>query len=85
MAGFQIERTGVVDIHDGYEPYLRVNQENLIDMMLEAMEKVSAKPKTDFDGRFAGKITITVEFVGDLDCTSEDEKKDGGDEKTDRL
>ena len=67
MTPFYVERTGVVKIEDGYESDIKVNQESMIQVLAEAMEIYPIKPKTDYEGRFAARIRIEVEYLGDLE------------------
>lgn len=56
----KIERAGVVNFYYGYNPYLRVNQENLLEMLADEIEKLNV-PK-DFTGAFAGRVSLEVDF-----------------------
>ena len=67
MSPFYVERTGVVKIEDGYESDIKVNQESMIQVLNEAMEIHPVKPKTDYENRFAARIRIEVEYLGDLE------------------
>lgn len=67
MTSFYVERTGVVKIEDGYESDIKVNQESMIQALTEAMELHPIKPKTDYEDRFAARIRIEVEYLGDLE------------------
>ena len=67
MTPFYVERTGVVKIEDGYESDIKVNQESMIQVLIEAMEIHLIKPKTDYEDRFAARIRIEVEYLGDLE------------------
>ena len=67
MTPFYVERTGVVKIEDGYDLDIKVNQESMIQVLAEAMEIYPVKPKTDYEDRFAARIRIEVEYLGDLE------------------
>lgn len=44
---------------------LRINSEDIVE---DARALVaSAKPKMDWDGKFAGVVTLTIEFLGDME------------------
>lgn len=60
-----VSATGVVKIDTGYETDLRVNGEDMIAMIDRLVE--AAHPKTDHNNQFAGRVTITVELLGDLE------------------
>jgi hypothetical protein len=64
---FYVERTGVVKIEDGYESDIKVNQESMIQVLTKAMEIHPIKPKMDYEDRFAARIRIEVEYLGDLE------------------
>ena len=67
MTPFYVERTGVVKIEDGYKSDIKVNQESMIQALTKAMEIHPIKPKTDYEDRFAARIRIEVEYLGDLE------------------
>ncbi len=77
MTPFYVERTGVVKIEDGYESDIKVNQESMIQVLTEAMELHPIKPKTDYECRFAARIRIEVEFLGDLEAEPPKEDSHG--------
>ena len=65
MRELTVSATGVVKIDTGYETDLRVNGEDMIAMIDRLVE--AAHPKTDYNNQFAGRVTITVELLGDLE------------------
>ena len=67
MTPFYVERTGVVKIEDGYESDIKVNQESMIQVLTKAMEIHPIKPKMNYGDRFAARIRIEVEYLGDLE------------------
>ena len=71
----RVERAGVVKIEDGYEPDIKVNNESMIQVLTEAMEIHPIKPKKDYEDRFAARIRIEIEYLGDLE--PEQPKEDG--------
>lgn len=69
MRELTVSATGVVKIDTGYETDLRVNGEDMISMIDRLVE--AAHPKTDHNSQFAGRVTITVELLGDLEVSNE--------------
>lgn len=61
-----VTRTGIVDINCGYETRLTVNSEDLISLIEKAVNNATLSPVVDYDLKFAGRVTITVEFLGDM-------------------
>lgn len=59
----QIEliKRGVVNFEDGT---IWINSEDIVDKARELVD--SAKPETDWNGNFAGTVTLTIEFLGDM-------------------
>lgn len=57
-----VQRAGVVEI-GVYDGTIRVNQENLVDLISEEVEK--RKPTKDSNGKFAARVYIQVELLGD--------------------
>lgn len=55
-----IERAGVISLTRGYETGIQVNQEDLLEVLREAIEK--AAPQFDYNGSFAGSVKIEVKF-----------------------
>lgn len=62
-----VSRAGVVNISTIYNRDIAVNSESMVDMLDEAICKSAIKPQCDMNGLFAGKVTITVEFLGDME------------------
>ena len=60
-----VSATGVVKIENGCEAEIRVNGEDMI-LMIDKLV-ASAHPKTDYNNQFAGRVTITVDLLGDLE------------------
>lgn len=58
-----IERAGVISLTRGYETGLQVNQEDLLQLLSEEIEK--AAPPSDYNGVFAGSVKIEVKFYPD--------------------
>lgn len=60
-----VERCGVVNIDNGSSAHIRVNSDDLI---TEIYHKIfdGINPIVDWDSNFAGKVTITVEVLGEL-------------------
>lgn len=60
-----VERCGVVNINNGSSAHIRVNSDDLI---TEIYHKIfdEINPFVDWDSNFAGKVTITVEVLGEL-------------------
>lgn len=56
-----IERAGVMQL--SYDNF-RVNDDNLTTLLEEEVSKM--KPKTDYNGNFAARIKIELEFLGDM-------------------
>lgn len=65
MRELTVGATGVVKIENGCEAEIRVNGEDMI-LMLDRLV-AAAHPKTDWNNQFAGRVTITVELLGDLE------------------
>lgn len=60
-----VERCGVVNIDNGSNAHIRVNS---CDLITEIYNKIfdEINPMVDWDSNFAGKVTIIVEFLGEL-------------------
>lgn len=56
-----IERSGVMQL--SYDTF-RVNADDLPTLLEEEVSKM--QPKTDYNGNFAAKIKIELEFLGDM-------------------
>ena len=65
MRELTVSATGVVRIENGSEAEIRVNSEDMI-LMIDKLV-AAAHPKTDYNNQFAGRVTITVELLGDLE------------------
>lgn len=61
-----VTRAGVIDINCGYETRFAVNSEDLISLIENAVNDAKPSPVVDYDSKFAGRVTITVEFLGDM-------------------
>ena len=71
-----IAKAGVVSVRCRYEEDIKVNQDDLLSLLEEELEKI--KPKRDAEGKFAGRVTITVELLGDLERVENDAKESTG-------
>lgn len=60
----KIERSGVVRVD--YDSFY-VNDEEMTQLLESQIDKMNPKPKMDYDSKFAAKVTITVEFLGDME------------------
>ena len=58
-----IEKTGVVYYYYGYETSFRVDSFDLLGELSQKLE--DSGHSTDFDGRFAGRVKIEVEFLAE--------------------
>lgn len=56
-----IERAGVMQL--SYDTF-RVNADDLTTLLEEEVSKM--QPKTDYNGNFAARIKIELEFLGDM-------------------
>ena len=56
-----IEKSGVMQL--SYDTF-RVNDDDLTTLLEEEVSKKS--PKTDYNGNFAARIKIELEFLGDM-------------------
>ena len=56
-----IERAGVMQL--SYDTF-RVNGDDLTTLLEEEVSKM--QPKTDYNGNFAARIKIELEFLGDM-------------------
>lgn len=60
----EITKTGVVQLANGYQSFA-VNGENIEDFVRPELEK--RRPVKDHDGKFAGKVTVRIELLGDME------------------
>lgn len=60
----KIERSGVVRVD--YDSFY-VNDEEMTQLLESQIDKMNPKPKMDYDSKFAAKVTIAVEFLGDVE------------------
>lgn len=60
-----VTRAGVARIASWDDLNLRVNSEDMVELIEKEVQK--ERPKTDGAGYFAARITITVELLGDLE------------------
>ena len=56
-----VEKTGVVNM---YNEVMTINGESIMNEVNEAVHILA--PKTDYNGNYAAKVTITVELLGDM-------------------
>lgn len=59
-----VQRAGVAEI-GGYNGTILVNQDNLVSLIEAEVEKL--KPIKDYNGKFAARVYIQVELLGDQD------------------
>lgn len=64
MRELTVSATGVVKIESICDAEIRVNGDDMI-LMIDKLVAAS-RPKRDCNGQFAGRVTITVELLGDL-------------------
>lgn len=62
-----VSKSGVVLIRSPYDKDIIVNSESMITLIDNAIDKLKNKPELHVTGLFAGKVTITVEFLGDME------------------
>lgn len=60
-----ITRSGVAKICSWRETEIKVNDQNIVELLEEEIEK--KKPVKDYDEGFAARVTIVVELLGDLE------------------
>lgn len=70
-----VERAGVVTLERVYDTRFYVNQEDMLQLIDEAVRE--AKPLTDYNGAFAASVKIEICFFPD-----DTERKDGADNGT---
>jgi hypothetical protein len=61
----EFTRAGVVQL-PGYDTSLAVNGEDIEECIRSEVEK--RRPKKDHYGNFAGKVTVRIEFLGDMEA-----------------
>jgi hypothetical protein len=61
----EFTRTGVVQL-PGYDLSFAVNGEDIEECIRSEVEK--RRPKKDHYGNFAGKVTVRIEFLGDMEA-----------------
>lgn len=59
-----IERRGVVSVGYGYDSAFTVNSESLIALLEQEVKRAS--PEVNYNGEFAGRVKIELEFLGDM-------------------
>lgn len=59
-----VQRAGVAEV-GGYNGTILVNQDNLVELIEAEVKKL--KPVTDYNGKFAARVSIQVELMGDQD------------------
>ncbi len=60
----EVERAGVVEI-GGYDGKICVNQDNIVELIEDEVDKLM--PIKDYNGKFAARVYIHVELLGDQD------------------
>ena len=61
----EFTRAGVVQL-PGYDQSFSVNGESIEEYIRSEVEK--CRPKKDHYGNFAGKVTVRIEFLGDMEA-----------------
>lgn len=59
-----VQRAGVAEV-GGYNGTILVNQDNLVELIELEVKKL--KPVTDYNGKFAARVFVQVELLGDQD------------------
>ena len=59
-----VQRAGVAEV-GGYNGTIFVNQDNLVELIELEVEKL--KPIKDYNGKFAARVFVQVELLGDQD------------------
>jgi hypothetical protein len=59
-----VQRAGVAEV-GGYNGTILVNQDNLVELIEAEVKKL--KPVTDYNGKFAARVFVQVELLGDQD------------------
>lgn len=67
-----VQRAGVAEV-GGYDGTIFVNQDNLVELIELEVEKL--KPIKDSGGKFAARVSIQVELLGDQDPSVLDGQK----------
>ena len=62
MENIIIEESGVVYFRNGYDASFTVDKTDLLSELSDRLE--DSGHSTDYDGRFAGRVRIEVEFLG---------------------
>ena len=62
-----VSKSGVVEISGLYTKEICVNSVSMVALIEYAIREMKQKPDVDENGHFAGKVTITVEFLGDME------------------
>lgn len=62
-----VTRVGVTEINSRHDSQLRVNDRDIVVEVEKAMEKAGIKPVTDYEDRFAARVRVIVEFLGDME------------------
>lgn len=58
----KLTKRGVVNFEDGT---IMINSEDIVNEVRKLVD--CAKPKRYWDGQFAGAVTLTIEFLGDME------------------
>lgn len=61
-----VSRCGIVELASYRNTPLKVNDQDMVSLFEEAMKIARVDPETDYNDRFAGRVTLTVEFIGDM-------------------
>ena len=64
-----VTRAGLARIESWDDKNLCVNSEDMVELIEKEVEK--ERPKRDYAGEFAARITIAVELLGDMEVNHE--------------
>lgn len=62
-----ITRIGIADINGYHDAPLKVNDRDLIAEIEKEMKQAAVNPVRDYEGRFAARVTLIVECLGDME------------------
>lgn len=62
----EFTRAGVVQLPGCYDQSFSVNGESIVEYICSEVEK--RRPAKDQYGHFAGKVTVRIEFLGDMEA-----------------
>lgn len=61
-----VSKAGVVNINTIYNRDISVNSCSMIDKLEKAIDEMEIRHESDINSLFAGRVTITVEFLGNM-------------------